>query len=127
MRILGRIEFSEGTRGFNRGLGHRTEACRALISNLTGFSNHPKTVSRYQSWCSSPSDTLQLDSNGMPGCRARLLAAAVLMMAAGTGIGLLSSTYADDGGKSDRRTVKVVADQKLTVATAAGSGSLSLY
>ena len=58
----------------------------------------------------------------MTGCRAAWLAAAAALIA-----GWPAWTFADDEGGSHGRAVKVVADQRLTVTTAAGAGSLPLY
>ena len=63
----------------------------------------------------------------MPTCQVRLLAAVARLVAANTVVGLPSSTYADDGGASDRRAVKVIADQRLTVTNVVGTGAFPLY
>src|SRR5215208_8468876 len=63
----------------------------------------------------------------MPIRQVGLLAVVALIVVANAVVSLPSSTHADDGGASDRRAVKVVADHRLTVTSVIGSGSLALY
>ena len=65
-------------------------------------------------------------SRNMPDGRAWSLAAMILA-AASFAVALSSQAHADDAGGSDRGTVKVIADQRLTVTTVDGAGLLALY
>ncbi len=61
----------------------------------------------------------------MPSCRAKTFAA--MSIAAAIAVGLSSAARGENADKPHRRAVKLVADQTLTVTTAAGTGALGLY